>query len=196
MPTRGFVLGSNIQLSVARGKKRDRIDPGAFLRISPEEAAQRAAEEAEREQQARDETARIDARPAERQADAAARAARIREQAAPAPRPGDSILVSTADDLPGSEITEVLGEVHGLVVKSRGPFSDTAARVRTAVGGEVRSYQKLMSETRGEAVARLRDSAFEMGADAVVAMRFDTTAITDEMVEVAAYGTAVTVAEQ
>lgn len=178
---------------MTRGKKRERIDPGAFLKVGPEEEARRAAEAAEREQRAREEAAHEVAVPAERQARAAAKAARIQQESAPVARPGASILVSTADDLPGEEIATVLGEVHGLVVKSRGPFSDTAARVRTAVGGEVRSYLKLMSETRAEALARLKDAAFDMGADAVVAMRFDTTAITDEMVEVAAYGTAVSV---
>jgi len=64
--------------------------------------------------------------------------------------------------------------------------------VRTAFGGEVKSYGKLMAQSRAEAIARLKDAAADLGANAVVAMRFDTTAITDEMLEVAAYGTAVT----
>ena len=102
------------------------------------------------------------------------------------------MLVSTTEQLPGIQIAEVLGEVHGLLVASRGPFSDTAARVRTAFGGEVKSYGKLMAQSRAEAIARLKDAAADLGANAVVAMRFDTTAITDEMLEVAAYGTAVT----
>lgn len=105
------------------------------------------------------------------------------------------MLVSTTDTIPGREVVAAFGAVYGLIVNSRGPFSDTAARVRTAVGGEVGSYRKLMDETRREAVLRLRAAAHDVGANAVLAMRFETTALTDEMVEVVAYGTAALVRE-
>ena len=101
------------------------------------------------------------------------------------------IRISTADWIPGRDIVADLGEVRGMIVHSRGPFADSAARVRTAVGGEVRSYVKLMHETIDEATDRLRQAARDVGADSVIAMRYETTALTDEMVHVVAYGTAV-----
>ena len=173
--------------------KRERTDPAAFMRISPEEAARRAAEEEERVRRIEEEAARPLAQRSAKEAGSAEKASRIKERAARVPRRGEAVLVATADQPPGLELTEVLGAVYGIVVNSRGPLSDTAAKVRTAVGGEVRSYLKLMSEVRAEAIERLKDEASDLGADAVVAMRFDTTAITDEMVEVVAYGTAVAV---
>lgn len=103
---------------------------------------------------------------------------------------GSSVLVTTSDELHGWEIENVYGLVYGLIVTSRGPFSDTAAMVRTAVGGEVKSYVKLMNDTRHEALLRLRHAAADIGANVVLTARFETTAITDEMVEVTAYGTA------
>lgn len=105
--------------------------------------------------------------------------------------PGRGLVISTADSLYGHSIEAEIGPVMGTIVNSRGPFSDSAARMRTAVGGEVRSYGKLMEESRTEALVRLRNAAVAAGADAVICMRFETTAITDEMVDVLAYGTAV-----
>ena len=104
-----------------------------------------------------------------------------------------NVQLSTANDVPGHRVLAFHGEVYGLMVNSRGPFSDTAAKVRTAVGGEVKSYNKLMLETRAEVLIRLRKAAIATGANGVLAMRFDTTALTHELVEVVAYGTAVTI---
>jgi uncharacterized protein YbjQ (UPF0145 family) len=174
-----------------RRPRRERPNPAEWAQPTPEEVAQQEADEAERRRLEELDLERFGRQRAERELRGAEAAARERDLATPADRESSDVLVSTADHVPGMHVTEALGTVYGLVVKSRGPFSDTAARVRTAVGGEVRSYLRLMTETRAEALARLQDAAFEAGANAVVAMRFDTTAITDEMVEVAAYGTAV-----
>jgi uncharacterized protein YbjQ (UPF0145 family) len=103
------------------------------------------------------------------------------------------ILISTMNDLPGYEVVEVHGEVFGLVVRARNAFSNIGASMRTLVGGEAKGYTSLLSDSRNQAVDRLREAAREHGANAILAMRFDCNEIAQMMSEVAAYGTAVTV---
>lgn len=105
----------------------------------------------------------------------------------------DDIIITTMNDLPGYEVTDVYGEVFGLIVRARNAFSNVGASFRTLVGGEAKGYTKLLSDSRNHAVERLRDAAVERGANAVLAMRFDCNEIGDIMSEVAAYGTAVRV---
>ncbi len=107
------------------------------------------------------------------------------------PAPIPQILVSTMNDVPGYRVTAVYGEVFGLVVRSRNLFSNVGASLRTIFGGEARGYTSLLSTTRQAAVERLRSEAVAMGANAVLAMRFDTGVFASVMNEVAAYGTAV-----
>jgi uncharacterized protein YbjQ (UPF0145 family) len=103
----------------------------------------------------------------------------------------DEILVSTMNDVPGYEITEVLGEVFGLVVRSRNLFFNITASLRGVVGGEVPEFTDLLTETRNHAIERLRASAREKGANAIIAMRFDASEMGGIFTEVVAYGTAV-----
>src|SRR5580704_3204923 len=103
----------------------------------------------------------------------------------------DEIIVVTTNDLPGYEVVEVYGEVFGLIVRSRNLFSNFGASLRTIFGGEVGGYTKLLSDTREQAIDRLRQEAASKGANAVIAMRFDSSDIGGIMNEVAAYGTAV-----
>ena len=105
----------------------------------------------------------------------------------------DDLLVSTMNDLPGYEVVAVHGEVFGLVVRARNVFSNFGASFRTIFGGEARGYTQLLSDSREQALERLRAAARDRGANAVLAMRFDCTEIAKLMSEVAAYGTAVTV---
>ena len=105
----------------------------------------------------------------------------------------DEMLVSTMNDLPGYRVVEVHGEVFGLIVRARNVFSNIGAGLRTIAGGESRGYTRLLSDSREQAVERLREAARGKGANAVLAMRFDCSEIGDIMSEVAAYGTAVTV---
>jgi uncharacterized protein YbjQ (UPF0145 family) len=105
----------------------------------------------------------------------------------------DEIMVSTMNDLPGYEVVEVYGEVFGLIVRSRNIFSNIGASFRTVFGGEVKGYTTLLSDSREHALARLREAAAAKGANAVLAMRFDSGDIGGVMNEVAAYGTAVKV---
>ena len=101
------------------------------------------------------------------------------------------IIVVTTNDVPGYEVQEVYGEVFGLIVRSRNLFSNIGASLRTIVGGEVKGYTTLLSDSREQALARLREAAAEKGANAILAMRFDSGDIGNVMNEVAAYGTAV-----
>lgn len=105
----------------------------------------------------------------------------------------EDIIVVTTNDLPGYEVVEVYGEVFGLIVRSRNVFSNFGASLRTIVGGEVRGYTRLLADSREQAIKRMREEAAARGANAVLAMRFDSGDIGQVMNEVAAYGTAVRV---
>jgi len=111
----------------------------------------------------------------------------------PARYSGPPILVVTTNDLPGYRITQVHGEVFGITVRARNAFANVGASFRTMFGGEVKGYTQMLSDSRLEAVERLRYACAQVGGNAVLAMRFDTGEIADIMNEVAAYGTAVTV---
>lgn len=106
---------------------------------------------------------------------------------------GPPIMCVTTNELPGYRITEVHGEVFGITVRARNAFSNMGAGWRTAFGGEVKGYTKLLADSRLEAVDRMRGACHQVGGNAVIAMRYDTGEIGDIMNEVAAYGTAVTV---
>ena|SRR5579862_190430 len=103
----------------------------------------------------------------------------------------DDVLIVTTNDIPGYEIVEVYGEVVGLIVRARNAFSNMGAGLRTVFGGEAKGYTTLLLDSRTQAIDRLKDSARAVGANAVVAMRFDCNEIANIMSEVAAYGTAV-----
>jgi uncharacterized protein YbjQ (UPF0145 family) len=105
----------------------------------------------------------------------------------------DEIIITTTNDLPGYEVVEVHGEVFGLIVRARNVFSNIGAGFRTVFGGEAKGYTSLLTDSRNQAVERLREATRERGGNAVLAMRFDCNEIADIMSEVAAYGTAVTV---
>jgi uncharacterized protein YbjQ (UPF0145 family) len=108
----------------------------------------------------------------------------------------DEIMVVTTNDLPGYEVVEVYGEVFGLIVRSRNVFSNFGASLRTIVGGEVKGYTRMLSDSRNQAMDRLRQAAAEKGANAILMMRFDSGDIYQVMNEVAAYGTAVKVVKK
>ena len=103
------------------------------------------------------------------------------------------MLIVTTNDVPGWEITQVHGEVCGLIVRARNAFSNMGAGLRTVFGGEARGYTTLLLDSRNHALDRLREAATEKGGNAVVGMRFDCNEIAGVMSEVAAYGTAVTI---
>jgi uncharacterized protein YbjQ (UPF0145 family) len=103
------------------------------------------------------------------------------------------VLIVTMNEIPGYRITEVHGDVFGLVVRARNYFSNLGAQLMTIAGGEVAGYTKLLTDSRNQARERMWREARARGANAIVAMRFDCNEIGGIMSEVAAYGTAVTV---
>jgi uncharacterized protein YbjQ (UPF0145 family) len=105
------------------------------------------------------------------------------------------MLVATTETVPGFRRTKTLGQVFGLVVRSRGIGGNILAGLRSIVGGEIHEYTQLLEETRRQAVDRLVRNATAMGANAVVMMRFDSSEIGQTMSEIVAYGTAVVLEE-
>lgn len=103
----------------------------------------------------------------------------------------DDILIVTMNDIPGYEVVEVYGEVFGVLARSRNLVSNIGAGLKSIIGGEIGGYTKLLTDSRLQAVERMKQAAAEKGANAVIAMRFDTGEIGNNMNEVAAYGTAV-----
>ena len=106
------------------------------------------------------------------------------------------MLVVTTENIPGFRRTKTLGQVFGLVVRSRGLGGNIPASLRSIVGGEIHEYTQLLEETRREAIDRLVRNATKMGANAVVMMRFDSSEIGQTMSEIVAYGTAVVIEAQ
>ncbi len=100
------------------------------------------------------------------------------------------MLIVTIDHIPGKEF-EVLGVARGSTVQSRNLGRDIMAGFRTLVGGEVRDYAEMLAEARQIATGRMVKNAEEMGADAVVGMRYASSSVMQGAAEVISYGTAV-----
>lgn len=101
------------------------------------------------------------------------------------------IIVTTANEIPGRKIKKIIGIVRGNTVRSRNVGRDIMAGFKNIVGGEIKSYTELITQSRDEAYNRMVNNAIEMGADAVIAMRFGTSSIMASSSEILAYGTAV-----
>jgi len=101
------------------------------------------------------------------------------------------MLVVTTENIKGYKVTDVKGQVFGVVVRSRGLGGNIIAGLRSIVGGEIHEYTSLLEDTRKQAIDRLVKNAQAMGANAVVMMRFDSSEIGQTMSEIVAYGTAV-----
>src|SRR6185503_360597 len=101
------------------------------------------------------------------------------------------MLITTANDLPGYEITDTLGEVFGLTVRSRNVGSQIGAGLKSLVGGELRGMTKALVDSRAQVIERLTEEAERRGGNAVLAMRFDTSEMGGTWTEICAYGTAV-----
>ncbi|WP_028505833.1 heavy metal-binding domain-containing protein [Ruminococcus sp. FC2018] len=100
------------------------------------------------------------------------------------------MLVTTTENIPGREY-EILGLAKGSTIQSKHVGKDIGAGLRNLVGGEVKAYVEMMNEARDIATQRMIENASQMGADAVVSMRYGTSAIMTSAAEVIAYGTAV-----
>jgi len=103
------------------------------------------------------------------------------------------MLVTTTNDLAGHRIVRHIGMVRGVTVRSRNLVSDAIGGVQSMIGGRVGAYVKLAEAARQEAYEELVAHARDMGANAILAMRYDANEIMPGVTEVLAYGTAVVV---
>ena len=101
------------------------------------------------------------------------------------------MLITTTEQIPGYRVTEVKGQVFGVVVRSRGLAGNLMAGLRSIFGGEITEYTSLLEQARRHAVDRMVKNTQVMGGNAIVMMRFDSSEIGQTMSEIVAYGTAV-----
>jgi uncharacterized protein YbjQ (UPF0145 family) len=101
------------------------------------------------------------------------------------------MIMTTSDDIPGKRIVRSLGLVKGNTIRARHIGRDIMALFRHIVGGEVTDYTKMMAESREQALDRMMREAEELGANAIVTVRFSTSFIMAGAAEIVAYGTAV-----
>jgi uncharacterized protein YbjQ (UPF0145 family) len=102
-------------------------------------------------------------------------------------------MVTTAFELPNFRITQNLGVVRGIVVRSRNVFVNIGAAFQTLVGGNITAWTRLCEQTRIDAFEIMIQHATELGANAIIGARYDTTELASGVTEVLAYGTAVIV---
>jgi uncharacterized protein YbjQ (UPF0145 family) len=106
------------------------------------------------------------------------------------------MLLSTSESLPGHEVVKVVGLVRGNSVRARHVGRDILAAFRNLAGGEISDYTKLLAESREQSIDRMVDQARQIGANAIVGIRFTTAAVMQGAAEMLAYGTAVIVKDQ
>jgi uncharacterized protein YbjQ (UPF0145 family) len=104
-------------------------------------------------------------------------------------------LTSTTFTLEGYRIVKQLGVVKGLLVRSRSMFGTLGASLQTIVGGDITLFTELCEKTRSDAFEQMVYHAQQVGANAVVGIRYDTTELMESVTEVLCYGTAVIVEE-
>jgi uncharacterized protein YbjQ (UPF0145 family) len=104
------------------------------------------------------------------------------------------ILINT-DNIPGKEITEVLGLVKGSTIRAKHVGKDIVSGLRMLVGGEMKEYAEMLEEARSIALAKMTKQAESLGADAVINIRFSTSAVMQGAAEILAYGTAIKLAK-
>ena len=101
------------------------------------------------------------------------------------------VIATTATEIPGKKVTQILGIVKGNTVRARNIGRDIFAGLKTIVGGEISEYTQLLSDARDFALQRLIQDAEKLGADAIVMIRFTTSSVMAGSAEILAYGTAV-----
>ena len=101
------------------------------------------------------------------------------------------MIVTTGNDISGHSVTQYLGVVRGLIVRSPTIMQGISGGLKQFIGGNIGSYAEACEVARKEAYDRLIEHAEELGADAVIAIRYDAAEFTSGVTEVLAYGTAV-----
>jgi uncharacterized protein YbjQ (UPF0145 family) len=104
------------------------------------------------------------------------------------------MLIATTDGIAGHKIVQTLGLVVGNTVRAKHLGKDIMAGFKQLVGGEIKGYTQMLTESRDEATSRMIENATQLGADAVVSVRYTTSAIMASAAEILAYGTAVKLA--
>ncbi|WP_421384034.1 YbjQ family protein [Bacillus salacetis] len=104
------------------------------------------------------------------------------------------MIIVTTETVPGKEIVELKGFVRGSTVQAKHIGKDIIASLKTIVGGEISEYSELMEQARQQAIERMIKDAEQKGANAIVTVRFETSAVMQNASEIIAYGTAVVVA--
>jgi uncharacterized protein YbjQ (UPF0145 family) len=103
------------------------------------------------------------------------------------------MIIVTMNDLPGYRVTRVVGLARGITVRSRSIVGNIGGAIQSIFGGNITVYTNLAEQARQEALSLLTADAQKMGANAIIAMRYDANEIMDGITEVLAYGTAVVV---
>ena len=103
------------------------------------------------------------------------------------------MLITTQDEFDDYRIIKTLGLARGNTIRARHIGKDIMAGLRTIIGGEITEYTKMLAESREQALDRMVKQAEELGADAIVCLRFTTSAVMQGAAELLAYGTAVKV---
>ena len=101
------------------------------------------------------------------------------------------MIVSTTDVVAGAHVTRTLGLVRGNTIRARHLGKDIAAGLRSLIGGEITEYTKMLAEAREQSLDRMLEEARELGANAVIGVRFSTSYIMANVAEILVYGTAV-----
>ena len=103
------------------------------------------------------------------------------------------MIIVTTDFVPGKEIKKTLGLVRGNTIRARHIGRDIKAGLKNIVGGEITDYTKMMAESREQALDRMAEEAEQLGANAIINVRFATSMIMQSAAEILAYGTGVVV---
>jgi len=102
-------------------------------------------------------------------------------------------MTTSAFEIPGYRVVKSMGIVRGIVVRSRSVLGTIGAGLQTIIGGDITLFTELCEKTREDAFERLLKHATEMGANGVIAVRYDATEVMNGVTEVLCYGTAVVV---
>jgi uncharacterized protein YbjQ (UPF0145 family) len=103
------------------------------------------------------------------------------------------MIMSTTETIEGKKIIKHLGLVKGNTIRARHIGRDIMAGLRNVVGGEITDYTKMMAESREQALDRMTEDAQNLGANAIVGVKFATSMVMQSASEILAYGTAVVV---
>lgn len=103
----------------------------------------------------------------------------------------NKIIISTTEEIPGKKVAEILGVVRGNTVRARNIGRDIGAGFKNLIGGEIKTYSEMTSQSRDEAFNRMVNDAVSLGADAIIGMKFMTSMVMQGASEMLAYGTAV-----